>query len=56
MFLIEDNQVYMKNKFLKDESENLETGVFLANTSIFQGGEIIEMGGAYKNKYAIIKN
>lgn len=54
--ITEDNQVYMKNKFLKDESENLETGVFLANTSIFQGGEIIEMGGAYKNKYAIIKN
>jgi len=55
-FLLEDNQVYMKNKFLTEDSENLETGVWTANTSVFKGGEILEMGGAYKNRYAIIKH
>ena len=46
----------MKNKFLTEDSENLETGVWTANTSVFKGGEILEMGGAYKNRYAIIKH
>ena len=54
---IADNEVYMSNKnFLKDREENLETGVFLAETSAFGSGEILKMGGSFRNRYAIVKN
>lgn len=47
----------MSNKnFLKDREENLETGVFLAETSAFGSGEVLKMGGAFRNRYAIVKN
>ena len=52
----EDNEIYMKNKLLKEESENLETGVFKASTEYFRGGNIVTLGGSYRNKYAIIKD
>jgi len=52
-----DNEVYMNNKnFMKEKEENLETGVFLADTSAFGSGNIIKMGGSFRNRYAIIKN
>ena len=47
----------MNNKnFLKEKEENLETGVFLADTSAFGSGEIVKMGGHFRNRYAIVKN
>lgn len=45
----------MKNKLLKEESENLETGVFKATTSYFRGN-IVTIGGSYRNKYAIVRD
>lgn len=54
--ITEDNEIYMKNKLLKEESENLETGVFKASTEYFRGGNILTLGGSYRNKYAIIKD
>lgn len=52
----DENEIYMKNKYMKEESEDLETGIFKANTTVFKGGEILEIGGAYRNKYAIVRN
>lgn len=46
----------MKNKLLKEESENLETGVFKASSEYFRGGNIVTLGGSYRNKYAIVKD
>jgi hypothetical protein len=53
--LVEDNQIYMKNDFLQRVDENLETGTRTANMTHFQGGKIIDIGGSYKNKYAIVQ-
>ena len=46
----------MKNKFLKEESENIETGVFIGNTEVFGQGSIVDIGGTYRNRFAIVKN
>lgn len=46
----------MKNKFLKEESENIETGVFVASTEAFGQGNILDVGGTYSNRFAIVKN
>ena len=46
----------MKNNFLPHVEENLETGVLTADLSGFQGGKIIDIGGPYRNKYAIVQN
>jgi hypothetical protein len=46
----------MKNNFLPSVHEDLETGVLTADVSAFQGGNIVDIGGPYRNKYAIVQN
>eukprot|EP01016_Furgasonia_blochmanni_P044116 TRINITY_DN6095_c0_g1_i3.p2 TRINITY_DN6095_c0_g1~~TRINITY_DN6095_c0_g1_i3.p2 ORF type:complete len:225 (+),score=68.31 TRINITY_DN6095_c0_g1_i3:756-1430(+) len=52
----EDNELYMKAKFVKHNTEDLSTGVLFADSSIFFGGDVVDIGGSYKNRFAIIKH
>ena len=45
----------MKNDFIEHVDENLETGVLTANMGHFKGGKVVDIGGSYRNKYAIVQ-
>ncbi len=51
-----NNEIYMKNTFVQHKEENIETGIMKTDNSIFDKGDILEIGGIYRNRYAIIKN
>ena len=44
----------MKNDFVKHQNENIETGILETDNSIFNNGNILEIGGCYSYKYAIV--
>ena len=46
----------MKNEFLKKSDSDMKVGVDIADTSIFNNAEILDIGGSYENKYLIVKN
>lgn len=46
----------MKNAFVAHKEENIATGIMKADNSLFDGGEILKLGGVYRNRFAIIKN
>jgi hypothetical protein len=46
----------MKNDFVKHQNENIDSGIFETDNSIFNNGEILEIGGMYHNKYAIVEH
>eukprot|EP01017_Pseudomicrothorax_dubius_P011907 TRINITY_DN1459_c0_g1_i3.p1 TRINITY_DN1459_c0_g1~~TRINITY_DN1459_c0_g1_i3.p1 ORF type:complete len:407 (-),score=115.97 TRINITY_DN1459_c0_g1_i3:137-1357(-) len=50
------NEIYMKNAFLKQTSEDLSTGILFTDNKAFDGGNIVAIGGGYRNRYAIVKN
>lgn len=52
----ENNKIYMKNKFALPKSENIHTGVYTTDNSIFEGGDILAIGGTYRYHYALVKN
>ncbi len=45
----------MKRDFLPQKDENLETGVLTGDTKDFGKGEIISIGGMYRNRYALVR-
>lgn len=51
-----NNNIYMKNKFVLPKSENIHTGVYTADNSCFDKGDILSIGGTYRSHYAIVKN
>ena len=51
----ENNKIYMKNKFLSSKSENIHTGVYTTDNSLFDNGNILSIGGTYRNHYAIVQ-
>jgi len=53
---VENNEIYFRHNFLQFQKENKDTGVQSADNSIFNGGQIIDIGGSYRNKYAIVSN
>jgi len=54
--ITEDNYIYSKNPFVGNAEEDYKTGLFVADNSIFKGGDIIDIGGSYRNRFAIVKN
>ena len=46
----------MKNEFLPLKEENLDTGILLADTKSFGDRKILDIGGTYRNRYAIVEN
>ncbi len=50
-----DNNIYMFNKFVKHQKEDVHTGIYSANNSIFNGGNIGKIGGSYRNHYALVE-
>ena len=46
----------MKNDFVKHQSENIETGILMTDNIIFDGGKILEIGGIYNNRFAIVEH
>ena len=55
-FVLEDNYIYSKNPFVGNAEEDYKTGLFVADNSIFKWGDIIDIGGSYRNRFAIVKN
>lgn len=56
IFLIDNNNVLTHFTFLPFKDQDLQTGLLHADTSFFEGGEILELGGPYRTRYAIVKN
>lgn len=52
----EDNQLYTKLNFVEDAELDINTGIGHVPSSFFNGGEILDIGGGYKNKFAIVRN
>jgi len=50
----EDNQIYMKNAFVQHDDENINTGIRKVGNHIFGGGNILDIGGNYRNRFAIV--
>eukprot|EP00828_Plagiopyla_frontata_P040521 TRINITY_DN5519_c0_g1_i2.p4 TRINITY_DN5519_c0_g1~~TRINITY_DN5519_c0_g1_i2.p4 ORF type:complete len:155 (-),score=36.96 TRINITY_DN5519_c0_g1_i2:21-485(-) len=53
--LTEKNEIYMKNDFVPHENEDQKTGVSKMKEGLFEGKQILEIGGAYKNRFAIVQ-
>jgi hypothetical protein len=49
-----DNNIYMFNKFMKHSKDDVHTGIYFANNSLFNGGNIGKIGGTYRNHYALV--
>lgn len=45
----------MKNIFVQHKEENIATGITKTDNSLFGNGEILEIGGVYRNRYALVK-
>ncbi|KAL4446187.1 hypothetical protein ABPG74_021726 [Tetrahymena malaccensis] len=52
----EFNNIFMKNKFLKTDKENIKTGVYSADNSLFDKGNILSIGGTYRTHYAVVQH
>lgn len=53
--LLEDNTVLSHGVFLPNKDQDLNTGIVTGETKYFDGGEILEIGGPYTTRYAIVK-
>ncbi len=51
----ENNQMFFKNAFVKHEQEEVKTGIFNTSNAIFGGGNIVSIGGNYRNKFAVVQ-
>jgi len=51
----EDNRVYMKNSFLEKEFEDPYKGIEIADFTKYTKGKILDIGGTYSNKFAIVQ-
>jgi hypothetical protein len=47
--------MYFKNAFVKHEYEEIKTGIFNTSNAIFGGGNILAIGGNYRNRFAIVE-
>ena len=45
----------MKNDYIHHSEENINTGIRKITNEIFDKREILEIGGNYRNRYAIVK-
>ena len=50
----EKNELYFKNPYVQHKEENIATGIFKADNSIFENKEILQIGGTYRNRFAIV--
>lgn len=50
------NELFSRNPFLNPSSFDQNLQVDYARNEVFEGGEILEIGGGYSNHYAIVKN
>jgi len=55
-FWVEKNEIYMKNNFVQHKDENIATGILKTDNSIFENKDVLQIGGIYRNRYAIVKN
>ena len=53
---IDTNELFSRNPFLNPSSFDQNLQVDYARNEVFEGGEILEIGGGYSNHYAIVKN
>ncbi|EGR32423.1 regulator of chromosome condensation protein, putative [Ichthyophthirius multifiliis] len=51
----ENNQIYMFNKFMKHNKEDVHSGIYFADNKLFNGGNIGKIGGVYRNNYALVE-
>lgn len=52
----ENNEVYTTDRVIEDSEENYNTGLFKLAPSHFNDGEVVEIGGQYGNRYAIVRS
>jgi len=55
VYTLDDNKVYMKNKFLDPQDIDDYTGLETADFSTFVKGKILDIGGTYHNKFVIVQ-
>jgi len=55
-FGLEDGDIFMKNSFMRHTFEDSNTGILMGDPSDFGKGKIIDIGGGYNNRYAIVHN
>jgi len=51
-----ENVVYMHGEFMDSKDSDFKTGLDIAETAEFKGGDILAIGGHFSNRYAIVKN
>lgn len=56
LILLEDNKLYTKLNFVEGADLDVNSGVGVVPSSFFNGGEILDIGGGYTNKFAIVRN
>eukprot|EP01016_Furgasonia_blochmanni_P055157 TRINITY_DN9180_c0_g2_i3.p1 TRINITY_DN9180_c0_g2~~TRINITY_DN9180_c0_g2_i3.p1 ORF type:complete len:449 (-),score=135.74 TRINITY_DN9180_c0_g2_i3:261-1607(-) len=52
----QDNRIYMYNEFVQPKALEYNAPAWYADNSYFNGGEILSVGGSYRNRYAVIKH
>lgn len=53
---LDKDEIFMKKEFVNFIMENQETEVLLGDTTPFDGGNILKVGGDFGNKYAIVSH
>ena len=54
--LKENNDVYATQQLTSNAKRDISTGLYRIESAVFSGGEILDLGGQYVNRYAIVKN
>lgn len=52
----ENNEIYANTQIIANAQYDPLTGLYRVKADNFQGGQILEVGGPYVNRYAIVKN
>jgi len=54
--ITEDNEVYANNIIIPDVDEDFKLDIYKFLPTSFNGGQVLDIGGQYTNRYAIVKN
>lgn len=53
---VDNNRIYSRPNFIDTDFLDPETGAPFTDGRLFNDGQILDIGGSYRNHFAIVKN
>ena len=54
--ILENNEIYATQQLTGNARTDIKSGLYKVKNDAFNGGQILEVGGQYFNRFAIVKN